>query len=128
MRPVAELAHFADATAPASEPATGRAGAWSPFHDETSAFSLAPTDVSEALEVKGLWLAIATDAPISGGEPPELDQSRLLGMQSQAKLLKTLPQVLQELLGFVPVLEAQDESSAYRTTITSPIAIRVRHC
>ncbi len=43
------------------------------------------------------------------GEPPELDQSRFLGMGLQAKLPHTVAEALQEPLGFLSVLESHHE-------------------
>ena len=46
---------------------------------------------------------------ILGGEPPELDEPRLLGMQFQPELRESLAQLGEEPLGVTLVLEANDE-------------------
>ena len=55
-----------------------------------------------------LRLRLAEPARLSilGGEPPELDQTRLLGVQLQGELRESFAQVRPEPLGVVPVLES----------------------
>ena len=65
--------------------------------------------MGEAQEVKRLRLPVATPLPILGGEPPELDQPRLLRMQRKTELRETLFQVAQESFGILAVLKAQHE-------------------
>jgi hypothetical protein len=48
-----------------------------PPDDEGSIGEL-PTEVGKAQECEGLWFSLSTLLPISSGEPPELDQSRLV--------------------------------------------------
>ena len=48
-------------------------------------------------------------SPVLGGEPPELDQPRLLGVQLQAELREPCAKIGQEPLGVIPVLEAHHE-------------------
>src|SRR5258708_22611246 len=60
----------------------------------------------EAQERKGLWLSLAAPLPVLFGEPPELDQSRLLRMQLQTELRQTFSKLLEETLGFRPAFEA----------------------
>ena len=50
-----------------------------------------PTDVGESQEREGLRLAFPTLLSVLGGEPPEFDQSRLVGVQGQAELLQAFP-------------------------------------
>ena len=44
-----------------------------------------------------------------GGEPPELDQARLLGVQLQAELREPVAKIRPEPLGVVPMLEPHHE-------------------
>ena len=66
-------------------------------------------DVREAEELERLRLAEATRPAIAGGEPPELDQPRLLGVQFQAELREPVAQVSPEPLRVIPVLESHHE-------------------
>jgi hypothetical protein len=43
---------------------------------------------------------------VLGGEPPEFDQSRLLGVQSQAELLHAPPEFLEEAFGIAAAITA----------------------
>src|SRR5262245_1157423 len=61
--------------------------------------------VREPQEVERLWLAEASPRPVPGGEPPELDQPRLLGFHLQAELCEPLAQVSSEPLGVLTMLE-----------------------
>src|SRR5258708_22442130 len=65
----------------------------------------------EAQERKGLWLSLAAPLPVLFGEPPELDQSRLLRMQFRAELRQTFSKLLEETLGFRPAFEAHHKVS-----------------
>ena len=56
-----------------------------------------------------LGLPVATPLSVSGGEPPELDQARLVRMQLQAKLREPVAQISQEPLGVVSVLKARQK-------------------
>ena len=49
----------------------------------------------EAQERKGLWFSLAAPLPVLFGEPPELDQSRLLRMQFQAELRQTFSKLFE---------------------------------
>src|SRR4051794_23761602 len=80
-----------------------------PLHDKPSLLERPPTDVSEAQEGEGLWLAIPSLPSVLGGEPPEFDQSRFLGVQGQAELLKPFPQFSEEPFGLTAVLEPNDK-------------------
>ena len=51
-----------------------------PPDDEGSVTDALPTEVSETQEREGLWLPLSTLIPVASGEPPELDQSRLVRM------------------------------------------------
>jgi hypothetical protein len=65
------------------------------------------TDVREAQEVERLRLASLTLPTVLVGEPAELDQSRLFGIQAQAELLQPSFELGQETLGLVLMLEAE---------------------
>jgi len=52
--------------------------------------------VREAEEVEGRRLPVAPAVVIRGGEPPELDQPGLLGVQLQAEPRESLAQLVQE--------------------------------
>src|SRR5262249_59727965 len=73
-------------------------------HDETSAPVLPPTDVGEAQEGEGLRLALPALPSVLGGEPPEFDQPRLLGVQGQAELLEAFPPFTAEPFRLAPDL------------------------
>src|SRR5262249_47236050 len=77
-----------------------------PLYDEAPAPVLPTTDVGEAQERERLRLALPTLPSVLGGEPPEFDQSRLLGVQGQAELLESFPQFSVEPFGVVAVLES----------------------
>jgi len=71
---------------------------------------LAPSaDVREAQELEGLRLPESPCRSSLGGEPPELDQPGLVGMQLQPELREPLAKVVEELLGVALMLEADDE-------------------
>jgi hypothetical protein len=76
-----------------------------PVHLEVSGHVILPTDVSETQKVKGLRFPFPTLGPPLGGIAPELDQTRLLRVQLQSERPHALLQLLQELLGFFPVLK-----------------------
>jgi hypothetical protein len=78
-------------------------------HVEAPGLELSPTTMGKAQEVERFRLTLPATLPIVGGEPSELDQSRLVGMQGQAELRKAIPQVVQEPFGLVTMLEPQDE-------------------
>ena len=65
------------------------------------------TDVRETQELERLRLPVAAALPVAGGEPPELDQPRLVRMQLQAELREPVAQIGEEPLGVVSVLEAR---------------------
>src|SRR4051794_28599678 len=79
-----------------------------PLHDNPRPPERPPTDVSEAQEDEGLWLAVPAPPSVLGGEPPQFDQSRLLGVQGQAELLEPFPQFSEEPFGLATVLEPND--------------------
>jgi len=79
------------------------------LYDKPRLLERPPTNVSEAQEDEGLWLAFPSLPSVLGGEPPEFDQSRFLGMQGQAELLKPFPQFLEEPFGLAAVLEPDDK-------------------
>ena len=57
-------------------------------------------------KLERLRLPVAARRSILGGEPPELDQPRLLRMQLQPEPREPVAQVSQEPLGVVSMLEA----------------------
>jgi hypothetical protein len=65
--------------------------------------------VREPEELKRFRLSEATRLTALGGEPPELNQPRLLLVQPQAKLRETLAQCSPEPLSVVTMLEAHHE-------------------
>jgi len=65
-----------------------------------------PTNMGEAQEAKRLRLAEPACCSSLGGEPSELDQSRLLGVQLQVELRESLAEFRPEPLGVVPMLES----------------------
>ena len=82
-------------------------------------------DVREAEERERLRLPGAPRLPVPGGEPPELDQPRLAGVQFQPEPREPLAQLGQELLGVSRCSNPTMKSSAKRTMITSPRACRL---
>jgi hypothetical protein len=65
--------------------------------------------VREAEKGERLRLAKTPRLPIPGGEPPELDQPCLLGIQLQAELRDPAAKISKEPLSVIPVLEARHE-------------------
>lgn len=63
----------------------------------------------EAEKVEGLGLPVATTPSVAVRKAAELDQARLVGMQLQTKLSKSLAQCDQELLGLGSMLKAHNE-------------------
>src|SRR5271169_5488268 len=76
-----------------------------PVHLEVPRLMILPTNVSETQKIKGFRLPFPTLLPPLSGIAPEFHQARLLWMQLQPELPHPLPQFLQELLGFFPVLK-----------------------
>src|SRR5450755_78582 len=68
-----------------------------------------PADVREPQKSERLWLAKSSRLAFAGGEPPELDQARLLGVQLQAELRESVAKLRPEPLGVVPMLESHHE-------------------
>src|SRR5215471_7893878 len=52
-----------------------------------------PADMREAQEVERLRLTEPPGLPVSGGEPPELDQPSLIGLEPQPEPGESVPQV-----------------------------------
>ena len=65
--------------------------------------------MGEAQERERLRLAIPSLLSVLSGEPPEFDQSRLIGVQSQAKLLHASAKFLEEAFGIGAILESDDK-------------------
>src|SRR5512142_2150873 len=76
-----------------------------PLELEPSLPSL-PARVREAQKPERLRLAEPTRLSSLGGEPSELDQPRLLGVQIQTELREPVAKVRPEPLGVTPVLES----------------------
>jgi hypothetical protein len=68
-----------------------------------------PADVRKADERERLRLSEAPPPAVPGGEPPELDQAGLLGVQFQAEPGEAFHQVRVEPLGVVTMLEAGND-------------------
>ena len=60
--------------------------------------------------------------PVLFGEPPELDQSRLLRMQLQAELRQTFSKFLEETLGFRTAFEAHHKVSRAGDSHLDPLS------
>jgi hypothetical protein len=65
-----------------------------------------PQVVREAEEREGLWLSLTALLPNSFGMFPELDQSRLSGVQFQTELRQPLSKLAEKPFGFRPAFEA----------------------
>ena len=76
-----------------------------PFELEPSAPVL-PADVREAQKIERLRLGDPAALSVSGGEPSELDQPRLLRMQLQSELREPVAEIGEEPLGVLTMLEA----------------------
>ena len=63
----------------------------------------------EAEEIERLRPAEATRLPVSGGEPSELDQTCLVGVQLQRELREPFAKVGLEPLRLLSMLKAHDE-------------------
>src|SRR6266511_4669519 len=68
-----------------------------------------PADVREAQEVERLRLSEPVRLAVRGGEPPELDQASLVGMQLQGELRDPVAKIVEELLGVTSMLEPDHE-------------------
>jgi len=64
-----------------------------PPDDEGSVAVALPTIVSETQEREGFRFSLTTLLPVTGGEPPELDQSCLVRVQFQSELGQPLPKI-----------------------------------
>ena len=71
---------------------------------------------------KGVRLPEKLGCSVVGGEPPELDQPRLVGMQLQAELREPLTEIADELLGVAKILEPDDEVSGRGESHPSALA------
>jgi hypothetical protein len=69
-------------------------------------FPVLPADVREAKKVERLRFAFPSSFPVRFGKPPELDQTRLVGMEFQPKLPQSLPEILQKTLRVCSMLES----------------------
>jgi len=67
------------------------------------------TAVRETEEVEGVGLPLATLPPLLGRVAAKAEQSRFVGMQFQAELCKATAQRVEKPLGFMPMLESNDE-------------------
>src|SRR5918993_4181970 len=68
-----------------------------------------PADVREAQEIERFGLAEPTLRPVLAGEPPELDEACLVGVQLQGELREPLAEVPEELFGVTLMLEPDHE-------------------
>ena len=68
-----------------------------------------PADMREAKVVERLWLTESPCPPALGGEPSELDEPGLLGMQLQVELRKSFAKIDEEPLCIISMLEPDDE-------------------
>src|SRR2546425_1746470 len=68
-----------------------------------------PAVMRETQKVERLRFALPTLPSVFVRKASEFDQPRFLGMQLQAELRETTPQVAEESLGLVAMLESQDE-------------------
>src|SRR5215471_9552248 len=64
------------------------------------------TEMREPQKRKGLRFSLATPLAIPDGEPPELDQTRLVRMQFQTEPYQPFPKIPQEPLGIGSILKA----------------------
>ncbi len=76
-----------------------------PQHDELPVPRLI-TAMRESKEVEGFGLPRASSLAVPGRIAAKLDQASFLGVQFKVKLVESLPQVLQESLGILTVLES----------------------
>lgn len=80
-----------------------------PGQQEASPAGL-PADVNQPEETEGLRrTSLTSSQPLRVRIAPELDESRLVGVQFQLELAQPLPQVLKELPPVFLVLEAHHE-------------------
>src|ERR1700694_31653 len=77
--------------------------------DERSIFPTLPTVMREAQKREGLRLSLSPLLSVTSGEPPELDQPRLLRVQFQAELRQALPEFFQESLRLRSAFEAHHQ-------------------
>ena len=68
-------------------------------------FPVLPADVREAKKVERHRFTFPSSFPVLFGKPPELDQTRRVGMEFQPKLPQSFPEVFQEALRVCPMLE-----------------------
>jgi hypothetical protein len=87
-----------------SQPLLGRV----PQHQKLSLVS-SPTLVGEAEEGESLRLPCPASLPGLGGEPAELDEPRLFGMQFQVESPESIPKIRMKPYGIGLVLEANNE-------------------
>src|SRR5690606_35697870 len=80
-----------------------------PQNREVPIAPLLRADVREAEEVKGIRFALAATTSIPGREGPELDESRLVGVQLQIELSESFRQLHLKLLGFHLALKSQHD-------------------
>jgi hypothetical protein len=73
-------------------------------------FPILPADMRETKKVERLRFAFPSSFPALFGEPPELDQARLVWMKFQPKLPQPHPEILQKTNRIRPMLETQDGS------------------
>src|SRR5688572_112772 len=65
-----------------------------------------PADVRESQKIEGVGFALSSPLPVLLRKTPKLDQPRFLRVQLQPELPHSLPQLLQECVCVLPVLES----------------------
>jgi hypothetical protein len=83
--------------------------------------------VREAQKIERLRLRDPKELSVSGGEPSELDQPRLLRMQLQPELREPVAKIGKEPLGVVTMLEARHVVVGEPREDHVPRAFRRRH-
>ena len=78
-------------------------------YDERSILPALPAIMRETQKREGIRFSLSPLLSILCGEPPKLDQSRLLRMQFQTKLRQAFPEFFQELFRLRSALEAHHQ-------------------
>src|SRR5215471_12825504 len=76
-----------------------------PVDREFARLVVCPTNVGETQKAEGFRLPYSTPLPVLSGKAPEFNQARFLRMQLQPEFRQPFPQLLQELLRVLPVLD-----------------------
>ena len=78
-----------------------------PVYREFARPVVRPTNVGETQKTEGFRLPFSTPIPSLSGKAPKFNQARFLRVQFQPELRQPFPQLLQELLCVLPMLEPQ---------------------